>query len=1278
MSQYTKTILEDSIEYSQHLLLDYLNQPEISEDLSVAFGDTFNPEAGVALLRSLSKSNSARLPQVEIRSAAEINHAKAAYSFNTDTIYFSEEYIVANANEPAKIAEVYLEEVGHYLDFQANIIDAPGDEGAIFASLVTGEELSLEDIATLKAEDDTATIDLDGTEIAVEQADAIIYVDLDATGTDDGSSWENAYTDLQEAIAAAEPTDQIWTAAGTYQPTTGTNRQASFVLPDGVRLYGSFAGDETALEQREVEVNVTELTGDIGTVGDNSDNSYTVVDVSETSGASRLDGFLITDANNDQRRNNNGGGIFSSGSSAILANLNIADNSAGGGAGIFANNSELQIANVALSNNSAIRDGGGLYSNNGNSTLSNVTFIGNSADREGGAVYNADSNDVFTDAEFSSNRAESGGAFYNSSDSNPNLTNVDFVNNTALNDGGAFYNDGGSPVIVDGIFADNVANSLGGALFSRGNHTVANSLFAGNVSSTGGAILSLDNSSSVVNSTFSDNTAGVGSALVFSGDEDDTPSIANSIIYDNRSFALDNQIVVLNETDLSVSNSLVEGGFAGEGNIDDNPEFVAPDRFDYRLSEGSTAINAGNDGATTLSDEDADTADLELSEDLAGNPRIAGSAVDLGAYEGASLEPVPTLPTIAAEASVIYVNLAATGENDGSSWENAYSDLQTALQNAPLGSQVWVAAGTYTPTDEDEREISFVLPDGVEVYGGFAGSEANLIERDVTANPTVLSGDIGTADDNSDNTAHVVNISDASSSSVLDGFTISDGNADVSELGTDGGGIFGERSQAILRNLIITNNSGDGFGGGMYSQDSLNQLISVDFVSNTASSGGALYNNTSNTILTDATFESNSSDDSGGAILNEASSVIIDEAVFTSNTAGANGGAVFNADDSNSIINDALFESNNAANSGGGAVFNFNSNPVLTNVAFRSNSATATGGAIHNLGEDSEAIIANGIFEGNTAEFGGGVYTSSSNNRGINLTFANNVATLNGGAIYTAGDEDTTSTYTNTIVWNNTEGEDIEPIFNDGTETIINQSIVEGGYDPGTDIIDADPMFADGAAGNLELTADSPAIDVGTSEPVFLETDIAGFDRVVGEGVDLGAYEYFDPATAAPTVFRFFRPDVGVHFYTASEAERDNVIENLPEFEFEGPSFVAAPPPAEEEDPLTGVEPVYRFLNNNTGVHFYTIDEEERDAILELPNYTEEGIAYYGYETEQEETIPLYRFYNPVVDSHFYTPSVAERDFVLETLPDYQPEGENGIGYFVQPLDDSSQAVAVM
>jgi subtilisin family serine protease len=152
------------------------------------------------------------------------------------------------------------------------------------------------------------------------------------------------------------------------------------------------------------------------------------------------------------------------------------------------------------------------------------------------------------------------------------------------------------------------------------------------------------------------------------------------------------------------------------------------------------------------------------------------------------------------------------------------------------------------------------------------------------------------------------------------------------------------------------------------------------------------------------------------------------------------------------------------------------------------------------------------------------------------------------------------------------------------------------------------------------------------------------------------------------TVYRFFRPEAGVHFYTASEAERDTIINNLPNYAYEGASFESV---GEATDPLTGAKPVYRFFNNSTGAHLYTISEAERESIANnLSNYSFEGIAYYGFEAEQPGSTPLYRFYNPNLGVHFYTPNPVERDAVLANLPDYQLESDDGIAFYVDPVAD--------
>ena len=98
---------------------------------------------------------------------------------------------------------------------------------------------------------------------------------------------------------------------------------------------------------------------------------------------------------------------------------------------------------------------------------------------------------------------------------------------------------------------------------------------------------------------------------------------------------------------------------------------------------------------------------------------------------------------------------------------------------------------------------------------------------------------------------------------------------------------------------------------------------------------------------------------------------------------------------------------------------------------------------------------------------------------------------------------------------------------------------------------------------------------------------------------------------------------------------------------------------------------MYRFFNNDTGAHLYTISEAERDSIANsLPNYTYEGVAYYGYQSDRPGANPLYRFNNPVIDAHFYTPDSAERDSILANLTDYQLESDDGIAFYVEPIGD--------
>ncbi len=175
--------------------------------------------------------------------------------------------------------------------------------------------------------------------------------------------------------------------------------------------------------------------------------------------------------------------------------------------------------------------------------------------------------------------------------------------------------------------------------------------------------------------------------------------------------------------------------------------------------------------------------------------------------------------------------------------------------------------------------------------------------------------------------------------------------------------------------------------------------------------------------------------------------------------------------------------------------------------------------------------------------------------------------------------------------------------------------------------------------------------NLGTGAP-FLINNITDQQSVVD----------FFASNPNTTVYRFFNNDTGVHFYTANPEEKI-AVEELNNYTFEGASYQGI-------EPLTGQGssvPVYRFLNEDTGVHLYTVSTQERDAVQELDNFSFEGEAFFAYETQVDGSIPIYRFFNPITGAHFYTPSTSERDNVENNLLDFQSEG---IAYYALPSDE--------
>jgi hypothetical protein len=158
----------------------------------------------------------------------------------------------------------------------------------------------------------------------------------------------------------------------------------------------------------------------------------------------------------------------------------------------------------------------------------------------------------------------------------------------------------------------------------------------------------------------------------------------------------------------------------------------------------------------------------------------------------------------------VYVDQDATGLNDGTSWDNAFTDLQDALdlvENDPFVRRIWIAEGTYYPTTTTDRSATFLLTDSVEIYGGFLGNESTLESRTSDASLVQLSGDIGNVNDSTDNVYHVIRGDALCSACLVDGATIRDGHA-VGGIGAEnqGGGLYNDGT-LTLNNCVIERNT---------------------------------------------------------------------------------------------------------------------------------------------------------------------------------------------------------------------------------------------------------------------------------------------------------------------------------------------------------------------------------------------------------------------------------------------------------------------------------------
>lgn len=710
-----------------------------------------------------------------------------------------------------------------------------------------------------------------GSYLGIMAQTKIYYVS--PTGVGDGTSWETTTT-LQTALQNAVAGDQIW-VQGFEQITSADQLYIApadgFSLKSGVQLYGGFKGDEPNVNSRE-------------TLGKPYQMKYRSVLSGDIKRDDVVDNTNLIFPANTTRSDN----------ATHVLNVNMVPAS-----GNNKNTSPTIINGFSIGNGHADgsgEKGGGIYIH---------------GDNTGGGIFRIERCFLLN------NYATQGGAIYVDAE----VKNVN--NSTSLVNQCVVYNNAaGERAAVE---------NAGGGLYLAGEATVVNSSIFNN--ENGG--LRLADGAKVVNSTVSRNSSG---GIDMIDDKAEGYNVANTIIWGNSTLSTQYRPNFKNSAFHEVEAGDSDGNIyvTAENRGDTNaPMFDAPslktsyDR-DFNWRQTAYPLWSWNvlEGSVMLSKGDQQSYDQSAygSEDMAGNPRFNGSTIDIGAYEFQQM-----LST-----RIRYVKPVATGTGDGSSWENASGNLQNMIdelaKNNPqnLPGEVWVAAGTYVPQVQvisgTTYSASFLMRDGISVYGGFAGDESSKQEREVGkmpwnfVNKTILEGSYYEHSKTSWNESnhkwtltsdsrHVVFFSPLPSegksgfdkSTILNGVTIRGGYAQggegVADFMTDRGAGVYMGINATLEKCIVTENSSTGNGGAvyMYGGRVMNSLI---YNNNADGDGGAVYVDNAGIVLA-SMLTNNSANNGSGAYLAHTGNwtdgkphpeyLILSTSVVSNNTSRLNG-----------------------------------------------------------------------------------------------------------------------------------------------------------------------------------------------------------------------------------------------------------------------------------------------------------------------------------------------------------------------------------------------------
>lgn len=436
-----------------------------------------------------------------------------------------------------------------------------------------------------------------------------VFVTPNGAGNGSGSSWQNAST-LQNTLQNAQSTQQLWMRKGIYYLTSTLIISSNI---SGLKMYGGFAGNETALSQRDFVLNQTILDGQdaVQILEMNGDNA-------EANGIIFRKGYITGTATGGTNPNTGGGAIRIRGNNAILKNCRFLNNTSsserGGGAvfmwygsGHLIENCEFQANKTTHTDSNG---GGAIHIWDDNVTIRNTEFINNSSEVSGGAIYTwYEENLMIENCLFQNNSSKTlGGAIHNRS--LLQIANSQFITNRSLQEGGAIYTDGNAK-ISNSLFNGNISQRSGGAIHNEAELYVTNSTL---VSNTNTAVTHSYYASDSLklhrtyfyNSIFNGNTAASG----LNADLDRAVADAN----DSSEKDFRKNIFQQNST---------------PNNIITDPQFVNFANGNFRIKNGSPGHNFGNTALYNTVSEVNAGASLDLDE----QPRLFSTSIDAGCYE---------------------------------------------------------------------------------------------------------------------------------------------------------------------------------------------------------------------------------------------------------------------------------------------------------------------------------------------------------------------------------------------------------------------------------------------------------------------------------------------------------------------------------------------------------------------------------------------------------------------------------------------------------------------